>query len=65
MKHGEREFVFARSLRFLPSQLTENHRNKYWLLLPRLSRSVVWTWKKTTLAIAACFDTDRHPHCRC
>src|SRR5580693_8017291 len=33
------------------------------LLLPRLSRSVVWTPTKTTLATAACFETRRHPHC--
>jgi 4-carboxymuconolactone decarboxylase len=25
----------------------------------------VWTATKTTLATAACFDTKRHPHCRC
>ena len=42
----------------LPSQ-------QHWLLLPRLSRSMVWTSTKTTLATAACFDTKRHPHCRC
>src|ERR1700678_3486676 len=40
---------------YLPSQ-------QHWLLLPRLSRSAVWTSTKTTLATAACFDTKRHPH---
>jgi hypothetical protein len=38
---------------------------QHWLQLSRLSRSVVWTSTNTTLATAACFDTKRHPHCRC
>src|ERR1700684_3541916 len=46
------------TLAILPSQ-------QHWLLPPRLSRSMVWTSTKTTLAIAACFDTKRQPHCRC
>ena len=46
------------TLAILPSQ-------QHWLLLPRLSRSMVWTSTKTTLATAACFDTKRRPHCRC
>ena len=44
------------TLAILPSQ-------RRWLLLPRLSRSVVWMSTKTTLGTAACFDTKRHPHC--
>ena len=48
----------SHTLAILPSQ-------QHWLLLPRLSRSVVWTSTKTTLATAACFDTQSHPHCRC
>src|ERR1700735_4901554 len=46
------------TLAILPSQ-------QHWLLLPRLSRSMVWTSTKTILATAACFDTKRHPHRRC
>src|SRR5580692_9706703 len=42
-------------LAILPAQ-------QHWLLLPRLSRSVVWTSTKTTLATAACFDAKLNLH---
>jgi 4-carboxymuconolactone decarboxylase len=54
----EIEEVLIQALPILPSQ-------RHWLLLPRLSKSVVWASTKTMLATAACFDSKRHPHRRC
>jgi hypothetical protein len=57
----EIEEVLIQALPYVGYPASQQH----WLLLPRLSRSVVWTSMKTTLATAACFATKRHPHCRC